>query len=506
MAYGVTATGFILKTLAVIKDEVDEAIKSTLGNYVNTLPQGILGQLKGIFSERESLIWELMEDVYYSPYPNDSSGTSLDKAAAITGLTRLPALESTIVDQALFGTATTVIPAGTVFSVDGNSAATFETDEDATLIAGTDEVQTITFSATPDSGAFTLTLGTETTASIAFGDDAAAFQVALRALDALSEVTVSGSFAAGFVVTFAGADGKQPQLALTEDANTLKNGITAVTITVTETTPGVYQATVNCTALDTGPTVANSKTLTVIDNPVSGLTSVFNPTDAVVGRDIETDAEFKIRRNNRLQISKAGPLEAVLANILDLNDDEDEVELESVKVFENITNVVDAAGRPAKSIEVYVYQAGGVTTRDQEIADAIWEAKSGGIETHGDESNTVTDSQGYEHTIKFSRPTEIDIYLILDLTVDSDYPADGDTVVAAAIATWGNALGVGVNVIVYPQLMAQLSSAVDGITDVTVKIGVAPAPTLDDNITIDDGSVADVELSRWDTSRISINS
>ncbi len=35
-----------------------------------------------------------------------------------------------------------------------------------------------------------------------------------------------------------------------------------------------------------------------------------------------------------------------------------------------------------------------------------------------------------------------------------------------------------------------------------VRIGIAADPTLDDNIAIDDGSVALVELSRWDAGDI----
>lgn len=502
MSYGVTAEGFISKTLAIIQDEVDEALKSTFGAYINTLPQSIFGQLKGIFSERESLIWELAEAVYNSQYPDTAEGTSLDNVSAIIGLTRLSAVASTIVGQALFGTLGTVIPAGTVFSVAGNMDVKFSTDDEVTLIAGTDEVQTITFSATPDSGSITFVFKTETTAAIAYDDAASDLQDALNALDSLSAVTVSGSFAAGFVVTFAGADGKQEQPALAEGTNTLLNGATPVTITVTETTPGVYQGQANCTATETGPLVANAETVTVIDNPIAGLTSVFNPEDAVTGRDLETDAEFRIRRNNRLQISLAGPLEAIISAILELNDDETEPEL-TVTVFENYTNTTDAMGLPAKSFEAFVYQAGGVTTRDQEIADAIFAAKPAGIEAHGDVSKTVTDSQGFDHTIKFSRPTEVDIYLELDLTVTSDYPVDGDTVLKATLVEWGNALGVGEDIIVYPSLIAQLM-AVDGITDVVIRIGTAASPTLDDNIDIDDGTGGDVELSRWDTSRITI--
>lgn len=504
MAYGLTDEGFAIKTLAIIKDEIDAALKAALGKQINTLPEGVYGQLIGIYAERESLIWELAESIYNSQYPDTAEGVSLDNVGALTGVTRLPAIAS-IVEVKLFGTATTVVPKDTTYSVDGDPTAKFDQNADVTLIAGTDEVQNIDFGgSTPTSGSFKLTYRGETTAAINWDDAAADVQTALRALNGLSEVTVSGTYPADFVVTFAGADGKQIQPLLGYADNTLDDG-SPVTITITETTPGVDQGLAQCTAQETGPTVANAYTLTVIDTPVSGLDSVRNVEDATLGRDIESCAAYRSRRQTELQISRAGPTEAIRGNVLDLNDDETKNPLDSVTIIENTTGTVDAGDRPGKSFEVFVAERGGLTTRDQEVAQAIFESKPAGIESFGDVSKTVTDSQGFEHTIKFSRPTEVDIWLILDLTTTSEYPTNGDDQVKALMVTWGNELGVGQDIIVYPDLVGQLA-AIPGITDVGVKIGLSDPPTLDDNIPIDDGTGGDAEISAWDTARITVNS
>jgi len=315
---------------------------------------------------------------------------------------------------------------------------------------------------------------------------------------------VAGTYPTDFVVTFAGADGKQIQPLLGYADNTLDDGA-PVTITITETTPGVDQGLAQTTAQEVGPTVAYAYTLIVIDTPVGGLDSVRNVEDATIGRDIESDAAFRSRRLTRLQTSLAGPTEAIRAKILSLNEDEDKTPLEDVIVIENNELTVDAGGRPGKSFEAFVYERGETTTRDQEVAESIFISKPAGIESFGDVSKTVTDSQGFDHTIKFSRPVGVDIYLILDLTVNSDYPTDGDDQVKALMVLWGNALGVGQDVIVYPDLVGQLT-AIPGITDVGVKIGIAPAPTLDDNIPIDDGTGGSAEISQWDTTRITVNS
>lgn len=101
------------------------------------------------------------------------------------------------------------------------------------------EVQTITFNNVPDAGDFKLTYGAETTNVIAFSDNAATVQTELRLLTGLSSVTVSGNFTTGFVVTFAGVTGNASALTIT--GNTLTKALAAVTVTVTETTPGDNQ-------------------------------------------------------------------------------------------------------------------------------------------------------------------------------------------------------------------------------------------------------------------------
>ena len=497
--FGVTDQGFVSKNLTIIKQEIEEALRTVFGNTINTTPQSLIGQFVNIMADREVQLWEVAESTYNSQYPESAEDINLENVGSITALTKLPALPSLIEGQALFGTTTTIIPVGTILSVDGSPTSRFLTLSEVILIAGTDEIQDISFISTPISGSFKFKYLTETTSAIPYDATNTDVEDALNALNGLSGIIVVGSFAAGFTITFAGSDGKQPQPLLITTDNTLD--VFGIQIYVVETTPGVYQGQTNCQAEDTGAIIANTKTLTVIETPIAGFDSAFNPEDAILGRDKETNEEFRIRRVTRLQISLAGPIEAIRSALLKLNEIEGEIPLESVIVTENNTNETDAQGLPPKSVRAVVYQSGGATDRDQEIGDVLWLSKSGGIETVGDVPITVTDSQGIQHTLKFERPDEVDIYLELDLDVDSDYPTDGDTQVQNLIALWGDALGVGIDVVVYPSLVAQLDN-IPGITDVVVRIGIAASPVNDDNIIIDDGSGGAVEISRWDTSRI----
>ncbi len=98
-------------------------------------------------------------------------------------------------------------------------------------------VQKVSFSADPTAGSFKLVHGVDTSAAIAFDDVAADVQTALRALTGFSTVTVSGTYAAGFVITFTGVSG--PVTLLTIDDNSLDDTDgNNVEVSVETTTPG----------------------------------------------------------------------------------------------------------------------------------------------------------------------------------------------------------------------------------------------------------------------------
>ena len=61
----------------------------------------------------------------------------------------------------------------------------------------------------------------------------------------------------------------------------------------------------------------------------------------------------------------------------------------------------EMGGIPGHSVAVYVNQS--VTSSDDEIAAAIWHCKPAGIRTHGSSSGKVTDKDGFEHEVKFTR-------------------------------------------------------------------------------------------------------
>jgi len=487
---GLSSTGFLPLSLNDVKTQIENNLKSKLGPQINLLAPGLMATIVGIMAERESLIWAVAEDVYNSQYPDTASGTSLDNVVAFSGISRLASTPSRYTSLLLFGTSGTTVPAGTKIAVQGSPSSIFKTDSAATLTTGVDEVQKITFGSAAVSGSFVLTFRNETMAPLSFSATASDIQSELNGLNSLSECAVSGNASNGFVITFAGVNGKQPQPLIAVSSNTLTNSSNlAVSVSVSELVLGVPQASVSVTATVTGPTVAPARSLTVITTPVSGLDRVLNQFDAVVGRSVEDDLSLRIRRTKTLQIGGSGTRDAIRSKLLS------QPGVTDVFIFENLTLIPDLAGRPPKSYEVVV--AGGV---DQVITQTIWNTKPAGIQTDGAYAGVAVDTQGANQPVRWSRPTVVPIYLELDIVTDYNYPQNGDDQAVAAILVYGAALRIGQSIYVTPQLVSSLDE-IPGIIGITVKIGTTPGPGIASSVTI-----AIAQIASFDTSRIVVHS
>lgn len=165
MAFGLTSTGLNIKQQSDIISEIQSALQSAFGANINLLPQSVFGQLVGILSEREALIWQLVEAVYSSQYPAGAEGTSVDNILALNNLRRLPASPTKTAPTntagvpgfVLYGTPGTIIPAGSIISVQGNLTVQFTLDATVTILAAVNAVQAITlYGGTPTTGTFSL--------------------------------------------------------------------------------------------------------------------------------------------------------------------------------------------------------------------------------------------------------------------------------------------------------------------------------------------------------------
>lgn len=456
MTFGLTSSGFKVKRLADARSELETAFRQVFGSGIKLNTDSTFGKMIGLLADREAELWEMVEAVYNSQYPNSASDVSLSRLGEFTAITRNKATRSTVTAY-LAGSSGTSIPDGTLFAVQ-DAGDQFRTLDDVTLSGSQVSISSLTRSGT--------------TATATANDHG--FSVGRR-------VFISGANEADYngLVTIDSVP----------DANKFTYTVSGSPETPATGTIVADPATaVSTEAVETGDISAQAGTLNQIVNTISGLDRVENQDDATKGTNLETDAEFRERRIQALQGLGSARLEAIRGALLQVNN------VTEAKIFENPTNSVDSDGRPPNSLECLVI--GGDQT---EILETVWDKKAAGIELFGSTSGTVTDSQGIEHTSKFSRPVGVSIYIELDLTVNADYP--GDSEVESRLLDFGASLKIGDDVVVYPYLIASFDD-VPGILDVAIRIGTSASPTQDDNIDIPDTQIADFDSARITISQI----
>lgn len=322
------------------------------------------------------------------------------------------------------------------------------------------------------------------------GNPNAALLVALDNLSALNGVTRLS------------ATGSRAQLTLTGTSSTVipvgslvsTNDTQVTFVTETEVTlDGGGGGTVFATANVTGPVIALATTITVIDTPITGWTSVTNALDAILGTNQETDPTLRARRAQSTANPSQSVVDSIFSSVSNISG------VTATTVLENDTDATDGNGQPEHSIQAVV--VGGV---DLDIATAIFLTKPTGITAFGTTTEAVLDSQNISHDISFSRPTEIDIFVEVTLTTDSGYPGDGDDLIKQAIVDYANGVlvdGRGFPLgqdVIFSRLYTPINS-VPGHSIDSLFIDTSPSPSATDDI-----AIAATEISNFTIANITV--
>lgn len=439
--WGLLPEGYVRKPQQQILDEVDQDLKDRLfGESAGTEDDGSIpldspeGQLKVLIVDPFADFHEKLAAVVAGFDPAQAGGTMQDQGAAIVGVKRHPASNSTVSEIAT-GTPGTVLDATRVVR-EATTGARF-------VLAG--------------------------------GTIAAA--TAWAALTAYVAGDIRTNNNRVYVCTTAG----------TSDASggptTQESDITDATVHWRWIGDGTGYVAMAAAAEDTGPVGALAGTLTDIATPVSGWQGAYNLLDADVGDDEESDSAFRVRRDEEVAGQGRSTVDAITADVLAVNEgstDPDHEPPEVVRVFHNDTDSVDpTTGLPPHSVEVLAL--GGT---DQDIAQAVWDSVGGGTATFGNQTATVVDSQGNNQTVYWSRPTEVPIWIDAVVKYDSSIIDDADQVeqlALSAILTWAaekRALGLNVRekVLSGAVLFGPAQTDEDGLAVVPASAGSSPAP------------------------------
>lgn len=471
---GLSAAGLEIKTIDdVLNDSRTRAadIFADLvpaGDIVDVSDNSALGRMIGVMAPSEASLWEAIQQIYDSFNPNTAIGVSLDNIVALSGINRLVA-QSTRAQVLLEGTTNTVIssPLGKAYS--STTQRVFSilnpiilSPENASGVGlAVTNVQPTTlyrFSYSVDGVNF---VNADITSPSSGATSASILEQMKTEIDTL--------FAGVFTTYY--QDGRL--FVSRTDPFQIASFTTSVNLAIQKVIKlGVAQDDIP------GPFEQPAMSIDTISVPIAGWDSINNPVAATTGRLQETDPELRERFRNSKFVQSANIIESLidaLSNVEGVTD---------VQVYENDTMTVDAQGVPPKSFMPIVL--GGLPT---DIGNAIWSNKPTGISSSGNATVQIVDSLGFVHPVSFRRPTEIPIYITIDISATGDLAGDAPATIRQNVVDYGETTCFIGDDVIYSRFYTPIN-AVPGHMVNSLTMGTSASPTGMTNIVIDFNEVA----------------
>lgn len=190
-----------------------------------------------------------------------------------------------------------------------------------------------------------------------------------------------------------------------------------------------------------GPISLGIGELTKIARVFPGWDAGTNLSPATVGANVESRAEFEVRRQESVAKNSRGSLPAVRSEVFGV---EGVLDVFTVQNFTGSTVNYGSTNYPLLPHSIYVGVVGG---SDNDIARAIFRKLNAGCDMNGNTTVTVQDTDGYsfpypEYEYKFNRPTSTAIKFKVTIANSPSLPS---TIVSdvknAIIATFTGANG-----------------------------------------------------------------
>jgi len=180
-----------------------------------------------------------------------------------------------------------------------------------------------------------------------------------------------------------------------------------------------------------GPVVCATGALNQVYQSIAGWDSITNLGDGILGRYVETPAEFEDRRARSVAINAIGILDAIQGAVLAVPGVLDAFVVDNV---ENTPTVI--GGKTLGPNSIYVAVTGGDS---QAIAEAIWSRKAPGCGYNGNTVRTVVDpSPDYlppppSYFVRFERPQIKNFAVLVILKNNAGVPANVRSLIQAVV-------------------------------------------------------------------------
>lgn len=218
------------------------------------------------------------------------------------------------------------------------------------------------------------------------------------------------------------------------------------------TIPDAGEITVTATCTEAGAVTADPDTVTKILTPTLGWQTVTNAAAATAGQPVETDAQLRQRQAKSVARPSLTALEGLIGEVAAVQG------VKRLAAYENDTNSDDGNGIPPHALSLVV--DGGDTMA---VAQAIASKKTPGAYTYGTTSVFVPDMFNVPHTIRFYRPTVVEIDVAITIHALTGYTSSIGDQLKAALAAYITGLDIGADVMVprlyVPAQLAGLAAA-----------------------------------------------
>ena len=296
------------------------------------------------------------------------------------------------------------------------------------------------------------------------------------------------------VVTFTGTTGTViPQgTVLYVDGDSSRRFTTDAEVTIDS--EGTVRS--NVTSESQAAVAAPAGTLTQLEQTITGVDSVTNTRDVSLGSDtVETEAKLRARRNNTISVGGNGTPSALKAALEQIDG------VTSVRLINNNTSKWVEKGttgiyRPPNSFEAIIENGS-----NDDIIQILTIVSSGTSEMFGDLTAFYTDVTGNNHLVRYSRPSELDIYATVEYVLydEETFPEDGEARIAAEMVEWASVeYSLGVDVLL-DRLYIPIFN-VPGVASATITAG-----TTEGSQTASDISVELYEKAILSTENISVS-